>query len=76
MNYYRGLFEGKADTLPCFSPRLWTKYYKELHGIKAQAARDLGEAPMEEKDLATSEEVQALGALCFWEGTKEGINFL
>ena len=74
-NYYLDTFKGKADTLPCFSPRLWTKYYKELHGIKAQAARELGEALVEEKELATSEEVRALGALCFWEGTKEGIDF-
>ena len=74
-NYFMDKHKGKADNLPCFSPRIWTKYYKNLHSIKSQSARNKNEKLVDAKDRAEDGKVWALGAVCLWEGTREAIDF-
>ena len=67
--------KGKADNLPWLSPCIWTKYYKNLHSIKSQAARNKNEKLVDAKDRAEDDEVRALGAVCVWDSTSEAIDF-
>ena len=68
-------YKGKADKLPCFRPWIWSKYYKELHTIKLKVAQNKNKKRVDAKDWEEDNEVQALGAVCMRDGTREAIVF-
>ena len=61
--------------LPCFNERVMNSYYDEITREKIKQAKIAGKPLVDTKDMATDEEVRALGTLCLWEGTLKGVNF-
>ena len=61
--------------LPCFNERVMASYYEEITREKIKQAKIAGKPLVDTKDMATDEEVRALGTLCLWEGNLKGVNF-